>query len=711
MADMASRCRAPQVHADPVRPQVPVGVDARDPRALVSTGRGAAREFVAPALVLLALLAYLPALHADYIFDDYSHMISSPTSHGLDGLWRIWTDPTSMPQYYPMTHTVWWLGYRLWGFKPSWMHLVNVLLHGGVAIALWRVFLRLQLRPAVAFVAAAVFAVHPVHVESAGYVSELKNVLSGLFACAAALAYFRFDRVWSDDADARRRWLWYVWAALLFLAALLSKTVAATFPVVMLVLIWWKQGHVRWRQIWPLLILTSVGIGMGLMTARLERISEFYASEFAFSPMDRLLIAGRAIVFYAEKLVWPHPLMLIYPRWDVDPGQWWQWLYPAAAAAAVVSLWLFRRRLGRGPVAGLAIFMGMLFPALGFVDVYPFRYSFVSDHYQYLPSAALIALAVACLAGLARRLPPLVPSGCVALVLVVMICVSVAHGQALTTQLSAWRDCAEKNPGSWVARANFGAALLNEGRLDEAQRHLDAALRLKPDADFPLRCWAELLSLQSGPEAAMHFLEGAIDKGFDHPRMYIECGMRCLRMGEVARARSYFSTAFELDRADPSARVGWGFALLEDGDDREAVAVITGGPNPRRQDPRLYEVLGRAYLGLADFAEAKSAFQQAVALAPTEMYYRCVLIAALARMGRHEEASQEVREALREAQRVLRYRNDTRALRAADQVRTLAQYIRRGQEPPLPEPLWAVGTSSPDAPSPILVPSVMRESR
>ena len=226
-------------------------------------------------------------------------------------------------------------------------------MHAASVILLWR--LLVLLRVPGAWLAAAIFAVHPVMVESVCWITERKNVLSLAFALLSMHCYLLApaEDLAAEDVDAPRsagRWRWYAAALVLFVAALLSKTVVATMPAVLLVIYWWKRGRIAWRDIPPLLPFFLVGVGMGLYTARLERIHVgAVGEEWSFTPLDRVLIAGRAPWFYASKLVWPYPLIFFYPRWDIDEHAWWQYVFPMASLAAIVALWFSRKWIGAAP--------------------------------------------------------------------------------------------------------------------------------------------------------------------------------------------------------------------------------------------------------------------------------------------------------------------------------------------------------------------------
>jgi hypothetical protein len=350
-------------------------------------------------LPALTLLAYLPVWHAGYIWDDDFYVRNNWTLHDLNGLKHIWFDTEATPQYYPLVHTTFWLEYHAWKLDPAGYHIVNVVLHALGAILFWRV-LKLLALPG-AWLAAALFALHPVNVESVAWITERKNVLSLVFFCAAAWAYLRFT---AESQSQNRRRAWWCAALLLFVCALLNKTVACSLPPVLLLERWWKKNRLETGDVLPLVPFFIIGLGMGLHTAWLEKHHVGASgAEWSFSLAERCLIAGRALWFYAGKLVWPAPLTFIYPRWQLDAGVWWQWLFPAAALAVVTALWLARKRIGRGPLAAFLFFAITLFPALGFVDVYPFRYSFVADHFQYLACLGPLALAAAGIElGLAR---------------------------------------------------------------------------------------------------------------------------------------------------------------------------------------------------------------------------------------------------------------------------------------------------------------------
>ncbi len=423
-------------------------------------------------IVLLVFLAYLPALRGGFIWDDDDYVTQNPTLHDLGGLQRLWFKVGAVPQYYPVVHTTFWLEYHLWGLNPVGYHLINVLLHATAAILLWRVLLRLQIPGA--WLAAVIFALHPVEVESVAWITERKNVLSAVFYFAAALACLRFVALKEPGGPNRLRWSWYLGALVLFMAALLSKTVTCSLPAALLLVCWWKKGRIQRGDVMPLLPFFVLGAGLGLMTAWIEKYHVgAQGAAWSLTLGERCLIAGRALWFYAGKLAWPVQLTFIYPRWTLETEAGWQWLFPIAAVGIMGGLWLARHRIGKGPLVAVLFFAGTLWPALGFVNVYPMRYSFVADHFQYLAGVGLIVLAAAGL----NRAPRVIPA-----TLVVLLGALTWQQAGIYRDLETlWRDTLAKNPNCWLAHNNLGLLLRNQGCIEEAMEHYHQAIQINPN--------------------------------------------------------------------------------------------------------------------------------------------------------------------------------------------------------------------------------------
>ena len=422
-------------------------------------------------------LAYFPAFKGTLLWDD-SGYLTGPGLRSLHGLWLIWSRPGATVQYYPLLHSAFWLEHRIWGDAVAGYHLINIALHAFSACLVVLIVRRLSLPRA--WLAGFVFALHPVNVETVAWIAEQKNTLCGVFCLASLLSYLHFDQT--------RRKSHYVLATGLFVLALLSKTVTATLPAVLLVICWWQRGQLAWkRDVKPLLSWFALSASAGLVSAWVEQ--KFIGAQgaaFLLTPAQRVLIAGRAVFFYLGKLVWPVDLTSFYPHWKLDPTEWWQWLFPAGIVMLGVGLGFAARRY-RGPLASLLIFCGTLFPILGFLNVYFFRYSYVADHFQYLACLAIIVPVTSMLARAGNWLSPgktATGAFSVAVILVVGV-LTWRQSRTYRDAETFYRESLQRNPSTWVAHYNRGILLADmPGRLPDAIVEYRAALRITAGADI-----------------------------------------------------------------------------------------------------------------------------------------------------------------------------------------------------------------------------------
>jgi hypothetical protein len=338
------------------------------------------------ALVVLVVAAYLPVLSAGYIWDDDKHLTENICIVGPAGFAGIWT--TSEATYYPLVLTTFWIEHALWGLAPLPYHLVNVLVHAACALMLWQVLVRLGVPGA--WLGAALWALHPVQVESVAWITELKNTQSGLFYLLAIW----FFLCWKESRAKRP----YVAALIFAIAAILSKSSTVMLPVVLALAWLWKERRPALREAAPLMpffLVSALASGWTIWEQRFH--AGALGADWTLSLPQRVIIAGRDVWFYLGKLAWPHPLVFIYPRWEIDATRLAAYLPVAAAIAASVVLWLQRKRWGRPALFTLAYFVVSLFPVLSFFNVYYFRFSYVADHFQYLASMGPLALGGAAL--------------------------------------------------------------------------------------------------------------------------------------------------------------------------------------------------------------------------------------------------------------------------------------------------------------------------
>lgn len=459
----------------------------------------------------LVLACYWPAMRGGPLWDDPAH-VTRPELRSWSGLGRIWSDVHATQQYYPVLHTAFWIEHRLWGDATLGYHLLNVILHTVSCCLFALVLRRLSYSDSAGFglprgsewLAAAIFAVHPVCVESVAWISEQKNTLSLLFYLLAALAYLEFD------ARRRRRTYWL--ALFLFLLALGAKSVTATLPAALLVVLWWKRGQLSWkRDVRPLIPWFFVAVVAGFFTAWAERkLIGAEGAAFDLAAGQRLLLAGRVIWFYLGQLIWPANLMFVYPRWDMAAaGAGWL-AGPAAALAVTLVLWSVRERC-HGLLAGWLFFVGSLFPVMGFFNVYPFVFSYVADHFQYLASLGVIATAAAGIARLVTRGSPLVRgSGWVmgSLLIIGLALLSNRQSRLYRNSESLYRATLALNPACWMAHNNLAVELAKSpAGVREALEHYEQALRFNPDFAETHNNYANLLATLPGrgPEALTHY--------------------------------------------------------------------------------------------------------------------------------------------------------------------------------------------------------------
>jgi tetratricopeptide (TPR) repeat protein len=590
-------------------------------------------------LVIATVLAYQPAWNGKPIWDDAAHL-TYPHLRSLGGLVRLWIEPGVTQQYYPVVSSVFWVEHKLWGDSTLGYHLVNILLHVTAALLLLIILRTLQI-PA-AGLAAAIFALHPVQVESVAWISELKNTLSAVCYFGSALAYLRFDRTRNKTA--------YAGALALFGLGLMAKTVIATLPAALLVVFWWQRGKLSWKQDVLLLIpFFAAGIAAGLFTSWMERsFIGAQGSEFSFSFLERCLIAGRAIWFYLGKLFWPADLIFSYPRWKISQTLGWQYLFPAAAALLLGALWVLRR-WARGPLAALLFFIGTLFPALGFFNVFPFKYSFVADHFQYLACSGPIVAASIGIHTIFRRFGEwrLAWERVLGTVLLAALALLTWQQSRMYTDMETlWRTTIDRNPDCWLAQNDLGAILYDRGQMDQAIIRFRSSLAIQPEnAEAQNNLGTALDKKGQLDEAIMRFRKAlAIRPAFAEAHRNL--GNTLLRQGQVDAAILEFQKAVAIRPDMAQLHNTLGTALLQKGQVDQAIMEFQQTLELHPDDAQAHYDLGVALRQKGQVDEAIFEFQKAAGIRPDFAEARNNLGNCLLQKGRVEEAVTHLNKAL-----------------------------------------------------------------
>ena len=609
----------------------------------MATRPAGSNAYFFPLLVIAVLLAYQPVWHGGVLWDDDGHL-TSPELQSVDGLRRIWFELGATQQYYPVVHSAFWVFHRIWGDDTLGYHLVNILLHalsaGLVTVILWRLGI-----PGAA-IAGMLFALHPVHVESVAWMTELKNMLSGVLCLAAGLTYLRFD-------DTRSRWPWWL-AFGLFLLAVLAKSVTTTLPAVLLVVFWWRRGRLDWRRdFMPLQPFFVIGIMLGLLTAWVEHTYiGARGAEFQLTLVERALVAGRAFWFYLGKLLWPVNLIFVYPRWQISQGVWWQYLFPLAVIGALALAWRLRTST-RAPLAALLIFGGVLFPALGFFNVYPFRFSFVADHFQYLASIPILALIGAGLAIAGTRLfdSTKVPAAAALVLGGVLGTLTWLQSRHYVDGATLYRETIARNPGAWMAYNNLGALMLESGGdAKEAAALIEDSLRIYSDnAEAHNNLGVAFQRLGRLDDAEAQHRE-AMRLYPAYAEAYNNLGIVAEQKGRLEEAVKYYTTSLTLQRQERNraeSHHNLGSVLQKLGRNDEAIAQIREALRIRPGYADAHGNLGTALLQSGRPDEAIAEYREALRLKPGYAQARNNLGTVLAKTGRLDEAVAEFQETLR----------------------------------------------------------------
>jgi tetratricopeptide (TPR) repeat protein len=580
----------------------------------------AAQRQVLPAalIVVVTLLVYIPAIQGGFFWDDHSFLVRSELIHAPDGLRRFWLT-TEAQDYFPLTSTLLWVEWRLWGTCAAGHHVVNVLLHAAAAVLVWRVLRRLNVPGA--WLAGMLFAVHPVAAASAAWVTESKNTLPMALCLLSLLAYLTYEeRAEQPGGPPRRSRGWYALAIALFLLALLAKTSVVMLPAVLLLCAWWRRGRISGKALLRSLPFFALSLGLGLVTMWFQKHNAIGAALVRPEGFcSRLAAAGWMVWFYLFKLLLPLGLCVIYPRWEVDGTSFLAFAPLALLVAWLALLWLRRKDWGRAPLFALAYFLMMMLPALGFVDMAFMRLSLVADHFQYAAMIGAVAVAAALFgrgaaaAGWRGRAGKFAAAGCVA----VLAGLTYHRAGLYGAEERLWKDTLAKNPAPIAARLawhHLGDTYVRAGRYEEALDSFDRCIALEPDSADAYYDRAILYFNLGRYNRAIGDYDKAIELNPNSAAAYNNRGnayaashqlQEAIRDYEKAMALEPRSALPYFNRANARSQIGRTAEAIQDFS--EAIAL-------KPEYPEAYNNRAAAYFELHEYNKARSDIQMCARL-------------------------------------------------------------------------------------------------
>jgi tetratricopeptide (TPR) repeat protein len=599
----------------------------------------------AAALVIVCLWAYAPAMRGGWIWDDDEEVVSNAVIRDPAGLTKLWRGPTGS-DYFPLKTAFQWLEWHAWGDSTLGYHLASLALHVLSALLVWRLLSKLGIRSA--WLGGLLFAVHPVAVESVAWIAELKNTLSLPPLLLSMCAYVDYD----SGRDRRSLALSVAW----FTASMLCKTSGVMLPVVLLAYVWWRRGRIVWRDLAPVSPFLAVSLALGAVTVWFQRQRAMGGMDLGIGGFwSRLMVSGRALLFYLSKCFVPVGLMPVYPRWNLGAFSPLQLLPWAVIAALAAWMWRNRAGWGRHALLGAVFFAANLAPVLGLVPMAYSRLSWVADHLAYISLIAVAGLAAAAMDAVLKPGRNRAAAWSVAALAVAALAGESRGYSAIFADNEAfWTYAASRNPGAWIAQSNLGLILYSKGQVPEAIDRYREALRIDPEADGTHVNLGNALAHSGMPAEAEAEYNAAIRIRPDNTDARTDLAALDLAAGRYGEAVEQYDRILEMRPMDPVALRSCAEAHYREANGLGNSGRVGDAEAQYREAVRLWPsfVEARANLGLALATQARwgdaiAELKDAVRVKPAYAEAHAYLGFALAGAGRLPEAIEQYEEALR----------------------------------------------------------------
>ena len=604
-------------------------------------------------LVVVTVVAYWPALNGGFIFDDDVLLTNNMPVKTPGGLYNIWFT-TEEYEYYPISYSSLWLEWQLWGMNPTGYHVTNLGLHIAAVLLIWSVLRKLSIPGA--FLAALLFAVHPVNVESVAWIAQRRDALAMLLFLASIWCYFRAT-VGRGAAEVESRadgglgvWYWLSLAA--FVLAMLSKGSVAVLPVVLLLIAWWRQGQITRTDLVRSIPFFFVAVALTLVNIWFETHgSQEVIREATLD--QRLAGAGAVVWFYLSKALLPIHLIFVYPQWRIVAGDLFWWL-PSIAALIVTAVLVWRRnslqaRWVRALLFAWLFYCVALAPVMGFADVGFMKFSLVADHYQHLAILGVVSLVAAGASSLWQRLPgpartPSLLLAAIGIATLAGLCwrQSCLYADAITL----YRGTLAENPECWMAYNNLGVVVESTGNLQQAVEYYQQALAIRPDYPEAHDNLGNVLGEQGKIDESLAQHREAIRLKPSLPEPYYNLGNALISANQRQAAIEAYHRALEILPAYSAAHVNLAIALAGEGRLQEAIEHYQQAVKLDPNSVTVQNNLGNALARAGRPEEAVEHLQAAVRLKPDSASIHNNLGVTLADLGRFSEAIEQYRQAI-----------------------------------------------------------------